>query len=146
MKWSGLMLLLLLGAGVCPVPAQGTNELEQLRGQLLRMQEDFERVQREQREQIEQLRRKLELLERGSQGVVAEATVSESAVPAPSPDTNAPAVAWSPASPIQLKSGRAYMDIGLSGTFAAGSSTADDITDLQLGGHDPNQRGFTVQG
>jgi hypothetical protein len=32
-------------------------------------------------------------------------------------------------------------------TFAAGGSTAKDIEGgTQLGGHDPNQRGFTVQG
>jgi hypothetical protein len=40
-----------------------------------------------------------------------------------------------------------YMDIGLVGTFAAGGSTASDIAGgTQLGGHDPNQQGFTVQG
>src|SRR5687767_15092761 len=49
--------------------------------------------------------------------------------------------------PIRIGSRRAYMDIGLVGTFAAGGSTASDINGgTQLGGHDPNQRGFTVQG
>jgi len=49
--------------------------------------------------------------------------------------------------PIRIGSRRAYMDIGLVGTFAAGGSTASDISGgTQLGGHDPNQRGFTVQG
>jgi len=39
------------------------------------------------------------------------------------------------------------MDIGLVGTIAMGGSTAKDIEGgTQLGGHDPNQRGFTLQG
>jgi hypothetical protein len=43
--------------------------------------------------------------------------------------------------------GAAYADLGLVATFAAGGSTAEDIEGgTQLGGHDPNQRGFTVQG
>jgi hypothetical protein len=50
-------------------------------------------------------------------------------------------------SPLSLRSGRVAMDVGLIGTFAAGTSSARDIEGgTQLGGHDPNQRGFTVQG
>src|SRR5687768_2003423 len=50
-------------------------------------------------------------------------------------------------SPLSLRSGRLAMDVGLIGTFAAGTSTARDIEGgTQLGGHDPNQRGFSVQG
>ena len=38
-------------------------------------------------------------------------------------------------------------ELVLVATFAAGGSTANDIEGgTQLGGHDPNQRGFTVQG
>lgn len=39
------------------------------------------------------------------------------------------------------------LDISLDGLFAAGGSTATDaeLPDLQGGGHDPRQRGFTVQ-
>jgi len=54
---------------------------------------------------------------------------------------------WRPTDPIRVGRGSAYVDIGLIGTFAAGGSTASDIEGgLELGGHDPNQRGFTVQG
>src|SRR5688572_23854096 len=50
-------------------------------------------------------------------------------------------------SPLSLRSGKVAMDLGLIGTFAAGTSSARDIEGgTQLGGHDPNQRGFTVQG
>src|SRR5690348_697284 len=50
-------------------------------------------------------------------------------------------------SPLSLRSGKVGMDVGLIGTFAGGTSSARDIEGgTQLGGHDPNQRGFTVQG
>lgn len=51
------------------------------------------------------------------------------------------------AAALPAKRGNTYMDVGLVATFAAGGSTASDIEGgTQLGGHDPNQRGFTVQG
>src|SRR5688572_13866601 len=54
---------------------------------------------------------------------------------------------WRPTDPIRIGRGPAYVNIGLVGTFAAGGSTASDIEGgLEPGGHDPNQRGFTVQG
>ncbi|MCL4177448.1 MAG: hypothetical protein KJ072_06845, partial [Verrucomicrobia bacterium] len=54
---------------------------------------------------------------------------------------------WQPSDPIRLGRGNAYLDLGLVGTVAAGGSTASDIEGgTQLGGHDPNQRGFTLQG
>src|SRR3972149_3554110 len=53
---------------------------------------------------------------------------------------------WSPAQPIPLLStGKGYMNISFDGLFAAGGSTAEDLENIETGGHDPNQRGFTVQ-
>lgn len=53
---------------------------------------------------------------------------------------------WSPAQPIALLSaGKSYMNISLDGLFAAAGSTAEDLETLEAGGHDPNQRGFTLQ-
>ena len=37
------------------------------------------------------------------------------------------------------------MNISFDGLFSAGGSTAQDLEKLETGGHDPNQRGFTVQ-
>ena len=46
-----------------------------------------------------------------------------------------------------FRSGNYSMDVGVIGTFAAGTSSARDIEGgTQLGGHDPNRRGFTLQG
>jgi hypothetical protein len=53
---------------------------------------------------------------------------------------------WRPTDPIPLaRRGPNYVNLSLDGLFAVGTSTANDLEDLQLGGHDPNQRGFTVQ-
>ncbi len=53
---------------------------------------------------------------------------------------------WSTAQPINLWSmGKSYMNISFDGLFAAAGSTAKDLENLNMGGHDANQRGFTVQ-
>jgi hypothetical protein len=53
---------------------------------------------------------------------------------------------WSPAQPLTVWSmGKNYMNISFDGLFSAGGSTAQDLEILETGGHDPIQRGFTVQ-
>lgn len=58
----------------------------------------------------------------------------------PGPDTTMPDTP-------SVRSGGNPLQIGLSGLFAFGGSSADndDLAGLQAGGHDPNQNGFTVQ-
>ncbi len=58
---------------------------------------------------------------------------------------NSEAEKWSPAQPLALSTGKGYMNISFDGLFAAAGSTAEDLETLEAGGHDPNQRGFTVQ-
>ncbi|KAB2835272.1 MAG: hypothetical protein F9K48_04580 [Candidatus Brocadia sp.] len=58
---------------------------------------------------------------------------------------NSEAEKWSPAQPLALSMGKGYMNISFDGLFAAAGSTAEDLETLEAGGHDPNQRGFTVQ-
>lgn len=111
--------------------AQETNEVEQMRKEL-----------REMRERMQSLEQKLGSAESNAP-VAAPVAVSPAVT-----DTNAPASsAWKLTDPIRLGKGGSYMDIGMVATFAAGGSTAKDIEGgTQLGGHDPNQNGFTVQG
>ena len=126
-----------VGLGVATAQSQETNqanEIQQLQQQMQQLQESFEKSEQQHREQLDTLRKQMEGL---------------SSIPA----TSAPPVApipqkgWSPSDPIRFGSARSYMDIGLVGTFAAGGSTANDIEGgTELGGHDPNQNGFTVQG
>jgi hypothetical protein len=125
LKWSGSLVV--LGLAASAVSAQETNEVEQLRNEL-----------REMRQQMQVLERKL--------GAVS---TSPEATPAATIDS----AGATEGDKFQLgnstrtaRSG-AYVDVGMVATFAAGGSTAEDIEGgTQLGGHDPNQRGFTVQG
>jgi hypothetical protein len=51
-----------------------------------------------------------------------------------------------PAVPILSGAGgKNFLNLSLDGLIAAGTSTSEDIGALQTGGHDPTQRGFTVQ-
>ena len=135
------------------VPAQESGEVEQLRRQLQEMKENLERVQKQQREQIEALQKQLDAMQHQQ---VADADkknlegelARELGVPIPTPGAGVvPGKSWQPTNPIRIGKGGAYADLGMVATFAVGGSTASDIEGgTQLGGHDPNQRGFTVQG
>jgi hypothetical protein len=66
------------------------------------------------------------------------------AVPAAQP----PAPGWSPSQPIVLAGGggsRNFLNLSFDALVAGGGSTSPDVESLELGGHDPAQRGFTVQ-
>jgi len=130
------------------VPAQEAVEVEQLRKQLLDMKAAFEAAQKQQREQIDALQKQLDAMQQQQQRTVATAPVPAAAV-APPTAASAPELTkdWKPSDPIRIGKGGTYADLSMVGTFAVGSSTAKDIEGgTQLGGHDPNQRGFTVQG
>lgn len=126
--------------GILPLAAQDTTDLEQLKKQLGEMQKKFEQTVDEQRKQIESLETQIQKLQNQPPPVTNAAPVTPAPVAEPPP-------AWTPTSPIRMGGRSTYMDIGMVATFAAGGSTANDIEGgTQLGGHDPNQRGFTVQG
>lgn len=135
------------GAGASEVAA---DQLRQLREALAQLQANFDRVVREQQAQIQALQRQLAALQAGA---VTGAQATLPTAEAPSPPTPRPGrdepspKPWSPTDPIRIGRGSAYADLGLVATVAAGGSTARDIEGgTQLGGHDPNQRGFTLQG
>lgn len=147
---SRLVLLVgLLMAGL-RVPAQEAGEVEQLRKQLLEMKAAFEAAQKQQREQIEALQRQLDAMQQQPRTAATSplaTPVPVGVVPAPAANTPELAKDWKPTDPIRIGKGGAYADLSMVGTFAVGGSTAKDIEGgTQLGGHDPNQNGFTVQG
>jgi hypothetical protein len=141
-----------------------TNQVEQLRQQLLQLQESFRKMQEQQQQQIDALQKQIQKLQEAqpapqklpealpapsaNQAPPAVVTTApESAVtpttPTPVPEPNVP---WSPSSPITVLGGqRNYLNISFDALVAAGTSTANDLQNLELGGHDPRQRGFTVQ-
>ncbi len=142
----GVLASALVLASPCGGQAQNTEQITELKKQLEQMQANFDRVVREQKQQIEGLQKQLDMLQAQQSAAPPAATVpAAKAVEASTPPASAKA--WSPTEPIRVGGGKAYMDIGLVSTFAAGGSTASDIEGgTQLGGHDPNQRGFTLQG
>lgn len=139
------ILVLSLALGISAAGAQEAKQVEQLQQQLRQMQEQFDEQQEIQRQQIESLRKQIEALQQSQTGASANSeSKSRSAVPTEALGTSK---SWSPSDPLRLQKGGSYMDIGLVGSFAMGASTARDIEGgTQLGGHDPIQRGFTVQG
>lgn len=133
---------------------QDASEVQQLRQQLNELRESFELLQREHRAQLDALSNRIDQLMRSNSAADEKEQLARElerelgAASSESQSGKAPSLPDSSArSPLQLRGGTAYMDLGLSATFAAGTSTADDVEGgTQLGGHDPNQRGFTVQG
>ncbi|MGV3756702.1 MAG: hypothetical protein ACO1QS_15070 [Verrucomicrobiota bacterium] len=125
--------------------------VEQLQKQLQQMQEEFRKQQELQRQQIQLLEQQLQQLKQNQTAITQEQqTIKQQVASAPAEGTAKSGDAvmdqpWRITDPIRLRKGAAFMDIGIVGTFAAGSSTANDLDDLQIGGHDPNQRGFTFQ-
>lgn len=135
MKSNLVRCLSLLGVlAVSAATAQESGEVEQLKREL-----------REMREQMRRMEQKLEQIEQ--QPPVPPPPAATTAAVADEPAASAVEKKWSPSDPIRVGKGSAYADIGVVGTFAVGGSTADDIEGgTQLGGHDPNQDGFTIQG
>src|SRR5207245_5577859 len=47
--------------------------------------------------------------------------------------------------PITIGGGRNYMNISFDGLFALAYSSARDLNDIEVGDHDPQQRGFNAR-
>ncbi|HEY5912067.1 MAG TPA: hypothetical protein VJA21_15800 [Verrucomicrobiae bacterium] len=153
-----IVILSALCAGVLAAGAQQTNDLEQLKNQLRDLQADFERVQREHRQQIDSLTKRLDELTRQQNAdaekkkleqdlaakLAADQPPAAGQTAAPQP---APAVPWSPAAPLTLaRAGSAYMNISFDALMDAGWSTDSDPSHyLELGDHDPIERGFSMR-
>src|SRR5438876_523594 len=138
-KLLGLSSALCLGA--MPLPAQETNNVEQLKKQLQELQESFQKTQRQQRQQIDAPRKQIEALQQA-------ALTNRPAVAAGVPAAGVPAAQpWSPSQPITLGSaGSAYMNVSFDALTDFGWSTVRDTSSqLQLGDHDPIQRGFSLR-
>jgi len=148
MKIQRIAVLAAICAGATMACAQESSDVEQLKRQLRELQENYQRSQAEQKAQMEALQKQLDALSNAKPNQKAQeaTTPGTGATNGAAPDA-AGANRWKPSDPVRLQSGSAYLDVGLVGTFAVGGSTASDIEGgLELGGHDPNQRGFTVQG
>ena len=79
--------------------------------------------------------------------IAGSATVrADQEPPSPPPEpAPPPAPAPAPITVVAGAGGKNYLNLSLDGLIAAGTSTEPDVEGLQTGGHDPAQRGFTVQ-
>ncbi len=107
---------------------------------------------------VTQLRREIDQLRSDYDRRIAElearlADLRGAATPPAAPPA-APAAPATPAAPAESPApltilsgagGKNFLNLSLDGLFAAGSSTGTDVGALEPGGHDPTQRGFTVQ-
>jgi hypothetical protein len=141
--------------------AQETKSLDDVQKQLQQMQDNFNKVVQEQQKKIEELNRQVQDLKKAQVAPPTNAPMSAATTNAPpgaASATNAvgqiagatPPVPekkpWSPSDPIRVLGGsQSYMNISFDGLFAVGTSTTPDVEALEFGGHDPKQRGFTVQ-
>ena len=135
------------------VQAQETNKIEKFEKQLKQLQENFDKQQREMREtferlireqqaQIEALKKQVEFNKTNAPPLITQQPLTNPVTATPAPDLSRP---WSPAAPIRIGSGQNYLNLSFDGLFAVGTSTAKEIDGLETGGHDPKQRGFTVE-
>lgn len=146
--WSSALCLIAMN-----VQAQETNQVDLWQKQLRQVQEQFKKIAGEQRRQIEALQHQIQVLQRSQATAASNAVAtSRAAQPEAPPSLDSPGgsagvkPSWSLTEPVRLLGGqRSYLDLSLDGLFAAGASTANDVGQLQLGDHDPSQRGFTLQ-
>lgn len=140
--------------------AQDDSKADVLEKKIKEMQENFERIQREQRQQIDDLRKELEALKKEKaadaekkkleEQLATEMQKNQPAIPAASaqaPPAAATSASWSPDQPLTIaRAGSAYMNISFDTLVNLGWSTASDPSQyLQLGDHDPSQRGFSLR-
>ena len=138
--------------------AQETNQVQQLQQQLRQLQENFEKTQQQYRQQFEALQKQIDALQPAQSSAAAEKKKLEAEIAAQLGTTtgaanNAPTSSalepkkWSPSQPITvMRAGSAYMNISFDALMDFGWSTAADPSkQLQLGDHDPIQRGFSLR-
>ena len=134
------------------VQAQETTDAEKFNKQLKQMQENFEKQQRDLREsfermlreqqaQIDALKKQIEITRTSAPPAIVQQPGITVPTTAP-PDLARP---WRPSDAIRFGSAQNYLNLSFDGLFAVGTSTANDIDKLETGGHDPKQRGFTVE-
>ena len=142
-----------LCVSVMTAQAQETNEVEQLKQEMLLMKESFEKAQNEQHQKIETLTQKLDTVLRQQDAEVEKKKLEQQMAaelqtnPA-GPQASAPlSPSWSPSQPLTIaRAGSAYMNISFDAMMAVGGSTAADPSAfLQLGDHDPQKNGFSLR-
>jgi len=131
--------------------AQEATEVDQIRQQLQQANEALQKAMEQFQKTTDALNQRLQKLQASP---VPPATTPVPSPPGATGATNGAGTLtsgvrgqpWSPTDPIRLVGNQQnYLNLSFDSLFAAGWSTEPDVGSLQLGGHDPQQRGFTVQ-
>ncbi len=115
-----------------PDPATADDPVTQLRREIDQLRSDYDR-------RIAELEARLAELRGSTTTPPVEPPPTPEAAFAPAPAAPAPATILSGAG------GKNFLNLSLDALFAAGTSTSPAVEALEPGGHDPAQRGFTVQ-
>lgn len=132
-----------------PLAAQVNPEVDLLKQQLQAVKEAFEKAQAESRRQIEELTKKIDGLSKHQNAASNEQQQLRRLMEAPVVPRTVTTLEkpWSASQPITLaRAGSAYMNVSFDALMDLGWSTASDPSkQLQLGDHDPLQRGFSLR-
>ena len=129
-RWAFVAVLVIPGM----VRAQS---VEELRRELDAMKQKVQALE----EKLQKIEAATPTAATATKGPSAPAPVAAVASPPPSP----PAQPWSPAQPITLVSNsRAYLNLSFDSLVDFGWSTTSNVRALEVGDHDPNQRGFSL--
>jgi hypothetical protein len=135
-------------AGTCPpagAQSAGTADLRQEVDTLKKQLRDMQEQMRKQNELIQKLTDQRAAPPPSPEPARTAAAPAPTVVAAPAPPPAKPAEPWSPTQPLSLlSSGRAYLNISFDSLVDAGWSTTSNVRALEVGDHDPNQRGFTM--
>ncbi|MBI5395879.1 MAG: hypothetical protein HZA91_11330 [Verrucomicrobia bacterium] len=151
----GMALALAVAAEAAIEPPDWQQVLKELR-ELREEQKSLRQTVAGQQKTIETLQRQIAASDE-KQKLAAEAAAALAPAPGAMPatpgapgaqaDTAAKALAAPGGSPFRIGGGRSYMDISLDVLAAAAWTSKPDseTRNLQFGGHDPHERGFTLQ-
>jgi hypothetical protein len=165
MKFSNLMgaavALALAVNSLAAQTANNTDQVKQLQEQLKQMQEQFQQQQQLFQQQMKAMQGKIGSLQQAQTVTTDEQTQLKAMMDEKLSSASARSVAntddeyasapllskpWNPADPIRVAgNANQYVNISFDGLMTMGTSTARDVDVLQPGGHDPKQRGFTLQ-
>lgn len=134
-----------------------SREVQELKALIMEMKDDYEAKINEMQDKIAKLeaeqpetKKKDMLIQYDTSGTSPLTSTGSTAPPLNNAMadqfTASRAGSWSPSQAISLwSSGNSFMNISFNGLFTAAGSTGNDLEMLETGGHDPIQRGFTVQ-
>ncbi len=155
--WMAAQLSIFMLLGTISAFAEGDPSPADLARSLRDTQDQLRKLERALATQQQTLRREIDELQTRVREQSAEidrlrgapvAAAAPAPIPAPPTVASAPpigAAGWSPEQPIRLLGGgQAYVNLSFDALADAGWSTKSDVPQLQLGDHDPNQRGFTL--